>query len=1393
MIRPDSADRESAFGTRSPLSNCRKYFLCGASLLLSFGALLPAAYANPVGPTVRQGAATFSSQGSQLTIRPSDQTFINWQSFNIGLGETTTFIQPSSSSLVWNRINDSNPSQILGNLNANGYIVLQNQSGFYIGGQAAITAHGLLMTTAPIQIPDLSGGGPWQFNAPPPSAKIINYGHLDIGKGGSAFLISHDIENHGSIVAPEGEIGLYAGKQVLLSQRPDGRGLSAQVTLPQGSVNNTGELIADAGTIAMHAQVVNQGGLLQANSVREANGVIELVASDAINLGPKSVIQAKGDIQGASPGGAVMIKSSGSFGDTRGSLLDVSGGAQGGNGGRLEVSAASLDGIHSTVAAHAASGFSGGRLLIDPFDLTLDSAFVSSLTPILAGGLYGIDLQADNNITLSTVWNLTDPGAAALLTLTAGNSIILNNNSGIKAGNNWSVNFSAGPQNLSSRPDSGNDGIYLNGNSFIETRNGNITLWAANDILVNASLSRFPGNNGIRTVAGGSINVTAEYGSVNTGASQFINGKVLTFANVNGFMFGQNAAPYYRVSPTPGGISTAAGGNVAITAGGDVISFAPIQTGDPADYASAKLDGGTGAFGSLPGNVTISAGGNVFGHYVLANGVGAITAGGNIGVPLKNSDGTTTDATRSFALSLIKGSWDVHAPNGSIYVQDVRNPNGIFGERSSANNKYAGYHVFDYDPLASVLFQAGDSVEITGGNAPHLPATGRASIPLIFPPTLQVITGPGGFVMDQSVTLFPSPNGNLDITTPGNFSGVPNFNSRSTLSMADGGSTLWDLGSRPITSSYNTPGIEINNPKPVEITVGGTFQNVDMLTTKTTHVTVGGDMIDVGFNAQNLHSSDVSSIKVTGKIYNTPGLTFVPITAPLQSANPLRPDDWTSFFFLAVDPGVINFDTRSGLGGRTVAQYITEHRLFGFLPNFVYDPKTLRLGFNGDMSGLSPQEISALESPVTVVVLDQNGNPIINPNTGRIQTKTYTFITSSTTYNPIADLQQASKGAPPDARANSGYLVGGGGQFNINAASMNLGNTVGVETTGGAAINLNLTGDLTMLTSRIASFAGGNVTVNSLAGSLDLGTQNLFIPNTGDAYGIYTSGRSDVRVVAHGNVNIDGSRIAAYNGGNVYVESSYGNVNAGSGGNSYVNVPLAGGAYGSDQIYGSGILAVSLPRGFRTPGGGSLPGNITINTPRGDIISSQAGILQIALDGNVSGGPTVTLTAGTPASGGSPAIPGNILLGSSGLIGGTVNVTAQGNIEGLIVSRQNSTINAALNFSGTLLSAGTANVAAGGVVSGTVIGVGGVSASGARVDATLLSQNVSVGGGQSQSTLGSSATATATSQAASQQANSDAKEQVSGDTTKEDDLKKKGNRPALVRHVGRVTVILPKG
>jgi hypothetical protein len=1269
--------------------------------------------------------------------------------------------------------------------------------------------------------------------APPPTASIINYGQINVGNGGSAFLIAHDIENHGTISAPHGSIGLYAGKQVLVSERPDGRGLSAAVTLPEGSVDNSGRLIADAGTIAMHAQVVNQGGLVQANSVREVNGVVELVASDAINLGPNSVLSAQGESQGASPGGTVTIKAGDTFSDQPTSTINVSGGAQGGNGGQIEISAATLGPIQSTLNARAASGFRGGMLTLDPYDLTLDSAYVSALTPILNAGLYEISLQADHDITLSTVWILSDPGAAAILNLIAGNNITLNDGSAIIAGNNWGVTLSAGPQNLTSRPAAGSDGIYLQGNSYIQTLNGNINLWAANGVIVNPGSadplgSGSVGNNGIRTLGGGNISVTAQFGDVNTGG------------NYQGYVFGQRAPPYYRVSPSLGGISTYAGGSVSLTAGGNVTSYLPLQN----DYNSAQYDGGAGALGSQPGNVTITAGGDVSGHYVLANGVGTITAGGDIGA---------ATASGGFALSLVKGSWNISAPSGSIFVQDIRNPNGVFNDHGGSVAGYAGYHLFDYDPLASVLLQAGNSVEITGAGAPHgIPSSPGNSVPMLFPPTLDVIAGSGGFVLDTDVILFPSPYGDLHLTTlnGGNFQSYQdpydplNVNVR-TLSMSDSGARQWDPF--PSSGSFGTFGIndhaatppELNNPNPVEINIAGSVNNVTVRATKAAHVTVGGDMFNASFLGENLHASDVTSINVAGQISYSPVYVFTRLSQSIVGADSLLPSAWDAIFSFLVDP-TVSLQVPPNVLLMTPAQqtaYAYSHlRLVlrdgyqlqpGYDPNanpgFIYDAATGQLGYQYRM----PQSVlSALDKiAIPILELNQLGNVVIE----RHADDNYYFATTTASFVPpsmLEGLSAQSQHSVRDAQSLSpGLQIGGPGQFNINAASLDLGSSAGIISWGigsaynpvnyeslapwtpvGATVNVNVTGDISLLTSTIASIYGGDVAVNSGGGvNLSLGDFALIPSGANMAYGIWTSGHSDVSVVAAQDVNIGGARIGTFNGGNVFVESEHGSVNAGNGANSVLVVPVirldpATGLFISDSManprpFGSGIMAISPTAQYQAAGSSGLPGNITVETPQGDIVSTLGGIQQFALNGSIAGGPTISLTAGTSASGGSPGHAGNIDLGSGGVIGGTINITAQGSISGLIVSRQNANINAAQSFSGTLLSGGTANVTAtAGSVSGTVIGIGGVNASGgAGITAAVLGQNVSIGGGVAQSTLGTTAAATSTSQAAAQQANADNQQQLAKDTTQDDDeKKKKAKAPVLTRRVGRVTVILPK-
>jgi filamentous hemagglutinin family protein len=1452
--------------------------LCGWRLLQN------AAVANPTGGTVAQGGATFHNSGPVETITTSGNTAINWQSFNIGAGETTTFVEPTSSSIVWNTIGGLSPSQILGSLNANGYVVLQNQYGFYVGGQAAITAHGLIMTTAGGAVPNLASGGAWEFDAPPPSAKIINYGQINISGGGSAFLLASDIENDGTICAAGGKIGLYAGEEVLVSSAPDGRGLSSVVTLPQGSVDNNGKLIADAGSIVAQAQTVNQNGLVQANSVREVNGTIELLASDSVNVGANSVISAKGDATGVSGGGSVTIKSGNTFADQAGSVIDISGGAEGGNGGQAEISAPQMSAINSSINGQAVNGFVSGELGIDPLNIVLASASSdpnaqysgtvnANDTPAagtltlnvsdFSSTLSQINLAAINNITLNTAWNLANAAGPATLTLTAGNSIVLNNNAAINAGNNWNVNLNAGsgfvPSGTQTAPAAGSItspsyGIYLGNSAYIQTKNGNIDATALNEVIIASGSSA--GNNGIRTVGegvvnginipGGNITVVATDGSVNTGG------------NLAGYVFApaaslrNNAPPYYTVSPTAGGISTIDGGNVNITAGGNVTSYLPSQVNY--NNSSSRSDAGTGAFGAQAGNVTIVAGGNVSGNYVVANGIGSVTAGGNLGVP-----GSSGNQNQGFALSLIDGNWSVYAPHGSIYLDDVINPNGVFNDNTRSG--YTGYHNFDYGATASVLLDAANSVEITGSS--YLPlavasdsfsSSPGTTVPILLPPSLTVDAGAGGFVLDTSVILFPSSDQNLNVTTinGGNFMASAGSSTPLNLEMSGSANTQWSPGSGNFEPNDQaaTPN-EINNPNPVEISINGNMENIDLYTTKETEITVKGNMVNSGFSGQNLHATDTTTIAVTGDIINSPLYSFADLSSVITSANPGNASAWDSVFNLAINPAeltalenlnvnsstVINAEASAGglIGYLNASGYLLFPNpqntvTLGINPGFVYDsnPASLQLGFKGNMSSLlSANQIADLENgSFTVLRVSSTGTPLVDAN-GKLQTATYNFSAAP----QISTLYQESKGLSSSTTPGLGYQIGGPGQFNVTAASLSLGNSSGILSlgfgdgsvfqgidyaslegvsgvlaSGGAAVNVNVAGNISMATSTIGSFDGGDVTVNS-GGEIDLSQGNVVLP-TSTAYGIYTSGHSDVHVTAQGTINIGSARIAAFNGGSVKVISNDGDVNAGVGANLALTVygfyigpngpswvefgnPTSLAAIQADPSpYGSGVIAILEPAKYQTPGGMQVPGDIEIQTLNGNINSIFGGIRQFALNGVSGGSAIIDLIAGT--HGVAPdADQGNINLGGP-IIGQTVDLDYTGNFTGILIAQENANITGE-NFSGVLLAGGTANIAASGSVSGTVVGIGGINATGGgTVTANLVSENVSANGATT-STLATSSTGTSASSSAAQQATSSAQQQMAANSSNDsDNSDNKKKKPGLMQRIKRVTVILPK-
>jgi hypothetical protein len=243
-------------------------------------------------------------------------------------------------------------------------------------------------------------------------------------------------------------------------------------------------------------------------------------------------------------------------------------------------------------------------------------------------------------------------------------------------------------------------------------------------------------------------------------------------------------------------------------------------------------------------------------------------------------------------------------------------------------------------------------------------------------------------------------------------------------------------------------------------------------------------------------------------------------------------------------------------------------------------------------------------------------------------------------------------------------LFGNGGAFNHGADLV-------VTTTGNHAAGITssgeLVGDLNMFSSSIASLFGGNIFVET-GGAANTGSSTFNVQSFGTS-GIYSTSGGDVSVIAAGDVNVNGSRIATYDGGNITVISQNGNINAGTGSSVPVGVtgyyenPVTHAIYStSPQIPFSGIVALTFPaRDSFYPAPPAALGNILVEAPHGNITANAAGILQIPLNNLKYPDVTTTVLAGYALDGnGKP----EIVLDNQNLVtfGPTVQLDAGGKL-----------------------------------------------------------------------------------------------------------------------------------
>lgn len=335
-----------------------------STLLLATTAMVPLglvfALANPQGPQVVGGSATVQGQGTPtVTVtQTTNSAIINWNTFNIGAGEKTNIFMPSSSSVQLDRVTGGlGPSQILGSLWSNGRVFLVNPDGILFGTGAKVDSAGFLATTNDIKNTDFMAGR-YNFSiAGRPDASIVNQGTITAQSGGFAALVAPGVRNSGTISATLGTVALASGNGFTLDLYGDklitlGVNDSIAATVKDVAtgqplntlVKNDGKLSANGGRVELTAaaartvvdSVINNTGVIEANSIGTRNGMIVLSAAAAASKPagtPTQKIKVSGKLSAAGKnagetGGKIQI--TGEAIEVTGAKIDATGIAGGG-------------------------------------------------------------------------------------------------------------------------------------------------------------------------------------------------------------------------------------------------------------------------------------------------------------------------------------------------------------------------------------------------------------------------------------------------------------------------------------------------------------------------------------------------------------------------------------------------------------------------------------------------------------------------------------------------------------------------------------------------------------------------------------------------------------------------------------------------------------------------------------------------------------------------------------------------------------------------------------------------------------------------------------------------------------------------------------------------------
>jgi filamentous hemagglutinin family protein len=242
-------------------------------------------------------ANPYTVSGTTGTITQRDAAgILRWASFDIAPGYTVNIDQPSTSSILLNKVDGGaffSKTVIDGMLQAKGQVYIYNPNGIIFGKTSQVDVNSLVATSlrindnrflagliAPSADPIFSAVA----GTPPGTVEVEAQAQVNAAKGGRIMLVGSGVSNSGQLSAPDGQVlAIAASDKVFLAAPHDVtmRGLLVEVG-SGGTVSNEtlGSILVGHGNASLVGYAVNQNGTISATTSVQANGSIYLRARD---------------------------------------------------------------------------------------------------------------------------------------------------------------------------------------------------------------------------------------------------------------------------------------------------------------------------------------------------------------------------------------------------------------------------------------------------------------------------------------------------------------------------------------------------------------------------------------------------------------------------------------------------------------------------------------------------------------------------------------------------------------------------------------------------------------------------------------------------------------------------------------------------------------------------------------------------------------------------------------------------------------------------------------------------------------------------------------------------------------------------------------------------------